>query len=290
MSPPVVYFLLILQFFRFGFSDQQIQAGDFGVKFEGNSAHIVFFHVSDDNTNGDKNSYKLLFESLEEQDSNGKVPKNHKVATLNGISQWTQTVQTDQYINANLTSTFQIGSQDVDLLVDTYLHWNETVANNGNEQVTIHSNSLKFTIRILNWPFDSTDNTLHFYIKMVTTGKSSASTTETDGTVTSLEVDGTDDTTLYIEFPKTVVADGTNKDMKTLVDTKGTIDLELVFPSATQSLAYDPDVGIKTSNTVTIVLIVVGVVVGVLLIAAVIVGIVWYRRKHRGEARSLLHF
>jgi len=168
------------------------------------------------------------------------------------------------------------------------LYWNETVVQNGNEEVTVHSNSLKFTIHILQWPFDSTDNTLHFYIKMVTNGDSSASTEESDGSVTSLEVDGTDDTTLYIEFPQTVVADGTNKDVKILADTKGTIDLELVFPSATQSLLYDPDVGIRTKdNTVMIVLIVLGVVL-VVAVVGVILGVYFYRRKRRGESRSLL--
>lgn len=125
--------------------------------------------------------------------------------------------------------------QDVTVLVETYLYWNETVVHNGNEEVTVHSNSLKFTIHILNWPFVSSDNTLHFFIKMVTNGDrflflnsmnelmnycSSASTTESDGSVTSLEVDGTDDTTLYINFAQTVVADGSNKDMKILADTK----------------------------------------------------------------------
>jgi hypothetical protein len=46
------------------------------------------------------------------------------------------------------------------------------------------------------------------------------STTEEDDTVTSMEVEGEDDTTLYIEFPKTLVADGENKDVKVLVDAK----------------------------------------------------------------------
>jgi hypothetical protein len=269
-------------------ADQQIQSGDFGVKFEGQSAHIVFFHVDSDNENGDKDFYKLMFKSVEEQSSNGKVPQGHKESTLNGpSSQWSQTVQTDHYINANLTCSFQIDSQDVTVLVETYLYWNETVVQNGNEEVTVHSNSLKFTIHVLNWPFASSENTLHFFIKMVTNGDSTATTTESNGSVTSLEVDGSDDTTLYIEFPQTVIADGSNKNMQILADTKGTIDLELVFPSATQSLAYDPDVGIRPqSHTLMIVLIVVGVVV-VLAVAAVL-GVFFYRRRRRGARRPLL--
>jgi hypothetical protein len=268
-------------------ADQQIQAGDFGVKFEGQSAHIVFFKVNSDNENGDKDFYKLMFKSVEEQDSRGKVPNGHKVSTLNGpSSQWSQTVQTEQYINANLTCTFQIGSQGVTVLVETYLYWNETVVHNGNEEITVHSNSLKFTIHVLNWPFASSDNTLHFFIKMVTNGDSTASTAESNGSVTSLEVDGTDDTTLYIEFPQTVIADGANKNVQILGDTKGTIDLELVFPSATQSLLYDPDVGIRTKDhTLMIVLIVVGVVV--VLAVGVVLGVYFYR-KRRGEKRPLL--
>jgi uncharacterized cupredoxin-like copper-binding protein len=276
--------------------DKALQSGNFGVKFEGKSAHIVFFRVDESNNNSNSNVfYKLMFKSIEEHDANGKVPQGHKVPNLNGPdSSWSAVQTTGNYTNVNFTNQFTVGNEDGTLFIETYLYDKETQVQNGQETVTVKSNSLKFTINIAHWNFQDSENTLHFYMSMVLNGGSKADTTEKDGSVSQLEVTNDDDSAypLYIDFPGTAVYDGTNKDVVVSADLKGKIDLEFAFHSFTDTLAYDPDVGlvavVSGLSAVEITMIVLGVITGTIILGVLVAGFIYYRKKHQPERKSLM--
>jgi len=146
--------------------------------------------------------------------------------------------------NLNMSAYLASGCN---IVLSNYLYAKETTINiGGKEKVLIRSSSLKFNIYISGWKFLEKNHILHFHMSIFSSRSKDAEIIDH-----GLRINGSQNDTLYIEFPKMGIVDRITRNITVEFDIPESdpdgfnnfVDVAVIFPHFNEVI-YDPDVGI----------------------------------------------
>ncbi|KAJ0389875.1 hypothetical protein P43SY_010886 [Pythium insidiosum] len=121
---------------------------------------------------------------------------------------------------------------------------------NGDQIIPVPAGALKFTITMSDWPFQSTNNSVRFAVKLAARGKDGKArdkpTKKARGDSDDLKKINRVDMGegMFMDAPAIAVLDGASKDITATVETVGKdIEYVWVFPYFNKTLYYDPVMG-----------------------------------------------
>jgi len=250
-----------------GENDDEIAANSENTrwKFAPNNPDVMFFAKSEDDDT--QNHFKLRFERLTEAGGTGAGGQVVSLASLT----WSHT-EPEEDENGRYSFAFNATQGSLIIGIGIYIFAQETEVQNGNESVTVLDTELKFDITISGWEFQNSDNQLMLELSFIA-NKHQAH--ERDGNTTKLE--GDDGATAYLNVPDTVVADGENADYVFNQEYSGNMmNIDLTFPSFTDTLYYDPTLGLSEGDSSFLPLSLDAVIASTMLIA--MIGLIKRRR------------
>jgi hypothetical protein len=150
----------------------------------------------------------------------------------------------------NFTDTFTVNSQEVTFALTTVVIPTDVEVPYGNETVTITANSLKFSVQIQNWPFQSTNNSLAWGITVESKGQAEKGKGEEQDTSgykgkKMAFADGS------LNFPTTAVIDGVSQDVvvnATEIKKGDGLQVDFEFPYFSSYVYYDPDMSLDSDS------------------------------------------
>lgn len=182
------------------------------------------------------------------------------------------------YTAVNLTSSFNMNGHIVRAHFVWYMYQKDATVKNGNENVTVYANSLKWAILVEGWPFKSADNSLQFVNTLAyhnsdkneTLSEFDLNTNSSATEPTSVHVPGDDDQELLIEFSNTANVDGYTGSLVKFA--KNETQVLIRFDSFNNFLSYDPVARIAPveDGTNWLLYIILGVIAILVLVVAVI--------------------
>jgi hypothetical protein len=217
--------------------------GVVSVDVSGNSGKIKIY------PNGDNSNFIQITQSkVEELDVNGNSVNQRSINLASSISDaaWSDpvTVTTSNgivYTQVWFTSTFPVpavAGSAVFFRVTCRLYQNRTTLTNGNQQVAIYQNSLKFDVNITGWPtFAVSNNTLNYEITMASKGQDTGGKIENKGPKEKKVLFSNG----VMDMPEYANIDGApNTPISVTLSSKGNKDtVAFAFPQG-KSILYDP--------------------------------------------------
>jgi len=221
--------------------DKTTSANSVSVDLVGNSGKIKIYPSSSSN-----DFIMISQDKLEETDNTGNAVNGRSVNLASSISNaaWTNptTVVLPSgivYTQTSFQSMFTLAGSNVLFQLAAKLYQNATTIQNGNSQVTIYKNSLKFDVNITGWPtFVANTNTLNYGIDVSSKGGNTGATLMQKSDKKSVVfVNG------VMDMPVTAVVDGTpNTPISLTLDNSKSNKQSVLFafPAFTKSVQYDP--------------------------------------------------
>lgn len=141
------------------------------------------------------------------------------------------------------------GTQSADFAITTYLYTVEGQALNGNRTIFVPRESVKFTVKVTNWPWTSASPKLKFGIR-VTSNQNVQSTTRNRTESLHNERFGIPGGT--VDASTEAVVDSVNMPIEFgLSSSPSYVDLDFIFPHFTTSVIYDPTLAVVTETPPT---------------------------------------
>jgi len=220
--------------------DKSITANSVSVDLVGNSGKIKIYPSSDSN-----NFIMISQDKLEETDNTGNAVSGRSVNMASSLvnAGWSNpsTVVLPSgivYTQTWFTATFPLGGNNVVFQLIAKLYQNDTTVQNGNTQVTVYRNSLKFDVNVTGWPaFGASTNTLNYGLDVSSKGGNNGATIVTkNNKKTVVFVNG------LMDMPSTAVVDGVaNTPITVTLDGKNNKQsVTFAFPAFTKGVQYDP--------------------------------------------------
>jgi len=150
----------------------------------------------------------------------------------------------------NFTDTFTVDSQQVKFSLTTVATPTEVDIPYGNETITVTADSLKFSVQIENWPFQSESNSLTFGINVESKGqdkKGKGDESSTSGYKGKKMAFADGD----LNFPTTAVIDGVSQNIvvnATEAQNGGDLQVDFVFPYFSSYVYYDPEMSLSSDS------------------------------------------
>jgi len=242
--------LLVVVCFAFAIAqNQQASTDDVTVQFVGSSGKIKLF------PSNDSNSFIMVSQSkLTEMTPSGNKVSANSVNFVSEHLSWSAVTKTTNGSTTYYSTTyggssqsFSLGSATVTFSLTANLYQTSAVVPYGNSSVNVVSNSLKFSVSITGWPFNSNNNYLSYDITVEDKGGDQDGSLETVDNGQRVHLDGG-----YIEVPTTAIIDGVTKNINVTYTTVGQSTINFEFPHFSQSLYYDPTIvmdGMSGSNS-----------------------------------------
>jgi hypothetical protein len=240
--------LLLLSMLAIGaIAKNQIYAGDeVSLDWEGNSGKIK---VRRTGTSGDKeSSMEISFDTLEEQDKNGKKAGDSysfKTTDFNWTTPTQETINGKKAIKVSLKSTLENKAK---FEVQSWLYQEESEVKSGDATITVKKNHVKFSVFVEDWPFKTgADQKLHFGAAVKFKGGKS------DKFPDKAEDKNKDEKTVVIgpgslDILNFAMVDGVQKDITaTVVNSGAFTGVTFDFPRFDDKLEYDPVFGLDNS-------------------------------------------
>ncbi len=228
-----------------------IESDHLQVKFDGTTPHVAFYYKNNDSVMA--TYYKLMFSWLNETDVNSTVVKYYKLDQAT----WNHTdivniadANGNSGLNVNFTTTMNIltsnGVVEVPMEIEVYMYETTQILPVGNTTVEVPAGSFKYSVSIGAWPFESTDNSLVFGVKLISNTDAAFYRNQDTGEVTGNTTDGI---RMEISNPEIAVEDSVNVEiMSDLKQYGGITFLTYEFPAYNASLYYDPVVDLGTEQ------------------------------------------
>lgn len=239
--------------------DRITRAGRIAAKY-GNRGGMVRFCFDEEIC---KNVIQLKLFKLVERTSGGSVvQKSENFA--NSDYEWTapqvETVNGTERIRVEMKSNVSVGSPNLDQNAEfefhSFVYKTNGTAINGNQTLDIPKNSLKFSIKVKNWPWKSTDNVLTFGVALLSKTKRGGPGRKSPlrkkgrgrkGKVSRFELgDGS-----FLDSPEQCECDGKAVELKeTLTEDIGNkgVMMSWTFPHFENAVYYDPVLGSTSSE------------------------------------------
>jgi hypothetical protein len=219
--------------------------GDMSVQFVGSSAQFKVFKT------GAKDFFKVKFGKIAELEADGKQkrsislpsqPIDYTVAAgelgdADNVTTITMAMNTDLGGAGSCSGGLAV------LNITVYIVPTDVEVPYGNSTIQVKSRSIKFDVSSSAWPFCSTDNSLSVQMTLVnrvSTSKGKSSRMRGGGKKVTLGP-------ASMDMPEIAIIDGVQEDINITVAPNGKA-LQLIFPYFSESLNYDPTVGLDDGS------------------------------------------
>jgi len=218
--------------------------GAVAVDFVGQSGQIKLFPSAES-----KKFIKIKWSKLSEVDASGATVQSASSLaskTFEWVGPESVTVQGHAATKVTLQSVLQINgapSARPHFNVSAYLFTTSVTLSDGDSTVEVPRNSLKFSIGVDGWPFESASNFLTLSAQVETPKNKDGAKDKADSTKSHTRFDFDDS---HIVLQNTAIADGVQVNINSTVEGK---NVEWKFPAFTERLDYDPTLGLESAAT-----------------------------------------
>jgi hypothetical protein len=219
-------------------TDRQVVGTDVSASFQGQSAKMTIWNTKA----GAESNINIAFSKLEEMEAGGKSIKAVNLASQDFA--WSEPA-TVSYQGNNATKVEFLSTLDNGAKINVigYLWRVSGAITFGNITYPTVKDQVKFTVKLSAWPFAKTANTLTFAIELKFKGGKK-------GEPKNIDVKNSKEKTVVFgpgkfDVADSAIVDGVNMPITATLVTKGSVtSIELVFPSFTKDLAYDPTLSV----------------------------------------------